>query len=56
MPPTFKKKKKKYLAYRLSEAGQPIESALDHTYTSNDLRTKLKVSKLETSSTDCKVA
>ena len=43
---------KTYLADRLSDEGLIIESAIDHTYISTELKRKTIVSKLETSSTD----
>ena len=41
-----------YLADRLTEDGKIIESSLDHTYLSTDLKTCTKVFKLDNSSTD----
>ena len=41
-----------YLADRLTEDGNIIESALDHTYLSSDLKSRTSVSKLDSSSTD----
>ena len=41
-----------HLADRLSQDGGAIESALDHTYTSADLKDRSQLMKLETSSTD----
>ena len=41
-----------YQADRLSELGEVIESALDHVYISDDIKTATLVKKLETSSTD----
>ena len=41
-----------YLADRLTGEGMTIESALDHTYISTDLKMRAEVFKLETSSTD----
>ena len=43
-----------YLADRLTESGNIIESALDHTYISSELKTKTRVYKLDSSSTDIK--
>ena len=41
-----------YLADRLTEDGNIIESALDHTYLSSYLKSRTSVSKLDSSSTD----
>ena len=41
-----------YLADRLTDEGMTIESALDHTYLSAELKKSTKVNKLDTSSTD----